>query len=145
MGQPTIRDATLDDAAVIADLLGQLGYPSTASEVIERIERLREFPAAMIHLAEIDGRPVGVITCHIFPSIHAPTPVAWLTTLIIDSGHARRGIGKALTESAEHWARAQGALRIAVTSGKHRDGAHAFYQQLGYELTGVRLNKPLMG
>ena len=35
------------------------------------------------------------------------------------------------------------AARIAVTSALHRDGAHAFYERLGWERTGVRLGKKL--
>jgi hypothetical protein len=38
----TIRLATLGDAEAIAPLLGRLGYPTTADELAERIERLAD-------------------------------------------------------------------------------------------------------
>lgn len=138
-----IRDATIADAGAVASLLMQLGYPSTGDEVAARLLRLRDFGSAMIRVAEFGGQPVGVITCHVFPSIHAPTPIAWLTTLVVSQEFAGRGIGRALTDSAEDWARSCGASRIAVTSANHRDGAHAFYEHIGYERTGVRLAKLL--
>ena len=138
-----IRDANPDDAGSIARLLEQLGYPSTSKEVSARLLRLTDLGSAIVHVAEVRGQPVGVITCHVFPSIHATTPTAWLTTLVIDRDFAGQGIGTALTGSAESWARSRGASRIVVTSGNHRAGAHAFYEHLGYERTGVRLAKLL--
>lgn len=138
-----IRDAIDEDAIQIARLLEQLGYPSTPEEVVVRLHCLRTTGAAIVHVAELRGTAVGVITCHAFPSIHASLPVAWLTTLVVDQQFLGQGIGRALTSSAEAWATSLGASRIAVTSGNHRDGAHAFYEHLGYERTGVRLAKPL--
>jgi GNAT superfamily N-acetyltransferase len=138
-----IREANAEDAGPIARLLEQLGYPSTSEEVAARLLRLNDFGSAIVHVAEVHVQPVGVITCHVFPSIHATAPTAWLTTLVVDKQFAGKGIGTALTSSAEGWARSRGASRIVVTSGNHRDGAHAFYERLGYERTGVRLAKLL--
>jgi GNAT superfamily N-acetyltransferase len=70
--------------------------------------------------------------------------VAWLTTLVVGGSYHRRGVGRYLTEAIESWARQHGAERMSVTSGKHRDGAHTFYERLGYERTGVRLTKRLI-
>jgi GNAT superfamily N-acetyltransferase len=138
-----IRDANSEDAASIAGLLEQLGYPSTSEEVAARLLRLSDFGSAIVHVAEAGGQPAGVITCHVFPSIHATTPTAWLTTLVVDKQFAGQGVGRALTSSAEAWARSRGASRIVVTSGNHREAAHAFYEHLGYARTGVRLAKLL--
>jgi GNAT superfamily N-acetyltransferase len=138
-----IRPATDRDAAAIAELVGQLGYPADASEVIPRLEHLRDFPATIVLVAEVDGRVVGVITGQVMPSIHSTPPVAWLTTLVVADDCHGRGIGRELTHAVEAWARAKGAARISLTSGKHRHAAHAFYEHLGYERTGVRLTKAL--
>jgi GNAT superfamily N-acetyltransferase len=138
-----IRDANPEDAGSIARLLEQLGYPSTSDEVAARLLRLTDFGSAIVQVGEVRGQPVGVITCHVFPSIHATTPTAWLTTLVVDRDCSGQGVGTALTTSAEAWARNRGASRIVVTSGNHRDGAHAFYEHLGYSRTGVRLAKLL--
>jgi GNAT superfamily N-acetyltransferase len=138
-----IRDANPEDAASIAGLLEQLGYPSTSEEVAARLLRLSDFGSAIVHVAEVRGQPVGVITCHVFPSIHATNPTAWLTTLVVDTHFSGQGVGTALTTSVEEWARNRGASRIVVTSGNHREAAHAFYEHLGYARTGVRLAKVL--
>jgi GNAT superfamily N-acetyltransferase len=139
----TIRPASAVDATSIATLLGQLGYPSSAEDAVARLARLEAFSDATALVAELDGHVIGLVTCHVFPSIHAPALVAWVTTLVVDEQHLQKGAGRRLTGAVEQWARERGAVRISVTSGKHRDGAHAFYESIGYELTGVRLSKAL--
>jgi GNAT superfamily N-acetyltransferase len=144
MGNVSIRHATAADAEPVATLLGELGYPSAAGEVVARLARLHEFPAAVVFIAEVDGVVAGVVTGHVFPSLHVSSIVAWLTTLVVGGSYHRRGVGRYLTEAIESWARQHGAERMSVTSGKHRDGAHTFYERLGYERTGVRLTKRLI-
>ena len=51
--------------------------------------------------------------------------------------------GGQLVSAIESWARAAGAERISVTPGAHRAGAHAFYERLAYERSGLRLTKRL--
>ncbi len=138
-----IRSAAAHDAAPIADLLGQLGYPATPEVVLTRLARLAPLHDAVALVAEVEGEVLGVVTGHVFPTIHASSLVAWLTTLVVSNRHQQAGIGTQLTAAVEHWAREHGAVRISVTSGTHRDGAHAFYERIGYEHTGLRLTKAL--
>ena len=139
----TIRRATADDAAVIADLLGQLGYPASAGEVVERLEKLAAHGHAVTFVADRDGRVLGVATGHVYPSIHATRIAAWLTTLVVSDQVRASGVGRALTEAVENWARERGAERLNVSSGNQRHEAHAFYEHIGYERTGQRLTKKL--
>lgn len=139
----SVRPASATDAESIAELLGQLGYPATAREVIGRVANLRDDQNTVILVAETEGLVAGVVTGHLFHSIHSTPLVAWLTTLVVRDSVQHSGIGRQLAAAVEDWARSRGALRISVTSGKHRDGAHAFYERIGYERTGVRLTKQL--
>jgi GNAT superfamily N-acetyltransferase len=146
MTSPTtirIRDAAIEDAIPLERLLDQLGYRVSPEEVVKRLLRLRDFGSAIARVAEVDGRVAGLVTCHVFPTIHSPGPVALLTTLVVDEELGRRGVGRALTASAEEWAGARGASRIVVTSATHREPAHAFYEGIGYERTGVRFGRKL--
>ena len=138
-----IRAPTPDDAAAIAELLGVLGYPATPVEVRERLARFDEVETATIAVAELEGRAVGLVTGHVFSSIHAGATVAWLTTLVVSDRYQNRGIGAQLTAVIEDWARQKGAVRVSLTSGLQRHEAHAFYEHLGFERTGVRLTKGL--
>ena len=144
MPQIGIRAATAQDAPRLAILLRQLGYPAAPEDVVARLSRLESCGYAVASVAEIDGAVVGLGTGHVLPSIHATPLAAWLTTLVVDQRFIGMGVGKALTGAIEAWARSRGAIRLSVTSGQHRDGAHAFYEHVGYERTGVRFTKALV-
>jgi GNAT superfamily N-acetyltransferase len=136
-----IRAAAPGDAPRIAALLGQLGYPAVAAEVLARLTRVEGCGYAAALVAERDGVVIGLATGHLLPSIHATPLAAWLTTLVVDQQFTGTGVGRALTGAIEGWAESHGAVRLSVTSGLHRDGAHAFYEHVGYARTGVRLSK----
>jgi predicted N-acetyltransferase YhbS len=140
-----IRAAEPSDAATLAVLLDQLGYPATANEIVERLGRLGQLRTAVVLVAEHQGDVVGLVTSHVFPSIHSTPPAALLTTLVVHAAHRGARVGAELCRAAEEWALAQGAIRISVTSGLQRAGAHMFYERLGYKRNGVRLGKPLTG
>jgi GNAT superfamily N-acetyltransferase len=140
---PTIRPPTAADASAISDLVGELGYPATSDEVLARLDRMSAYPHAIAFVAELDGRVVGLATGHAFPSIHVSSIVAWLSTLVVSSADHGRGVGRGLSAAVENWSRALGAVRISVSSGLHRAEAHAFYEHIGYERSGLRLTKPL--
>jgi GNAT superfamily N-acetyltransferase len=139
-----IRRAEASDAQALAELLTQLGYPSSASEITARLEALRGFPRAVALVAVNGfGEVVGLVTGHLFPSIHDNQLVAWLTTLVVLEDARGAGIGSSLVNHIEEWATQNGAQRLAVTSATHREEAHAFYEKRDYERTGVRFGKRL--
>ncbi len=138
-----IRRAIPADAGLMAVLLSQLGYPASPSDVIVRLHQLETFGTAVVLVAVCEGQVVGLATGHVIPSMHHSSPVAWLTALVVAEQEAGKGIGRRLTGAVEDWARGHGAVRLGVTSGTHRDGAHAFYEHIGYERTGARFTKAL--
>lgn len=140
---PRIRAATEHDASHLPDLLDQLGYPASPEEILLRLRELGQYPQAQVWVAADADALVGLASCHMFPSVHASAPVAWLTTLVVRESHHGRGVGRALVAAAEEWARERGAVRLSLTSGTQREAAHAFYARIGYEQTGVRLTKSL--
>ena len=142
MAPITIRPATSDDAPALSRLLTQLGYPTDAADIPERIQKLNARPGTTVLVAEDqEGEVLGVVTVHLFQSMHVSEPTAWLTTLVVDEKARGRGIGSALVERAEDWAIQHGARRISLTSALRRTHAHAFYKKRNYEHTGVRLTK----
>jgi GNAT superfamily N-acetyltransferase len=139
-----IRRAQASDAQALSELLTQLGYPSSVSEVAGRLDALANFPSAVALVAVNGfGEVVGLVTGHLFPSIHDSQPVAWLTTLVVLEDARGAGIGSSLVGYIEEWATQNGAWRLAVTSATHREEAHAFYVKRDYERTGVRFGKSL--
>ena len=140
----TYREATADDAAGIAILLGELGYPAEAEEIPGRLAALAGQRATIVMVAVHAEAVVGVITAMVFPALHSPEPVAWITSMVVSSEHRSHGIGSALVERIEKWALGHGAARVSLTSALRRENAHAFYvTKQGYEKTGLRFSKVL--
>ena len=141
-GAVTIRRAEARDAPILSQLLAQLGYPASVEEIPARLNAVATFPRAAAFVATNGyGEVVGLVTTHIFPSIHDNGPVAWLTTLVVLEDARGAGIGSSLVKHVENWARENGAQRLSVTSGAQRKATHAFYENRGYERTGLRFGK----
>ncbi|HEV2017006.1 MAG TPA: GNAT family N-acetyltransferase [Gemmatimonadaceae bacterium] len=142
----TIRPAAPSDAPILCELLAQLGYPASVSEIPARLSAVATFPRAAVFVATNGyGEVVGLVTTHILPSIHDNEPVAWLTTLVVLEDARGAGIGSALVKHVEQWATRNGARRLSVTSGMHRKATHEFYEKRDYENTGLRFTKKLVG
>jgi GNAT superfamily N-acetyltransferase len=138
-----LREPKESDAQDLSELLAQLGYPANVADIPARLAALRSDPDAVVFVAESDGHVVGVVTAHVLRSLHRSELVAMLTLLVVAEAARRRGIGEQLVRHAEAWASARGTTAISLTSALRRTDAHAFYQALGYDHTGVRLAKTL--
>jgi GNAT superfamily N-acetyltransferase len=129
---------------MLSELLAQLGYPAAVSEIPDRLRAIESFPAAGAFVATNRyAEVVGLVTAHLFPSIHDNGPVAWLTTLVVLEDARGLGIGSALVQHVERWAVEKGAKRLSVTSGLQRVNTHEFYEKRDYERTGLRFSKHL--
>lgn len=126
-----IRPAQKADAAAIAALLPDLGYPTTTEDVTRRLSRLDEWPDNSIAVAEVCKDLVGL--CHVqgFPLL-AIDAYAEVQALVVANSSRRAGIGSALLHSAIKWSAAHGYFRIRLQSGPHRQVAHLFYEAQGF-------------
>ncbi len=128
---PAIRDARLSDAAALAPLSGQLGYPATEQEVRARLERLLGDPAQAVFVVEVGSELAAWI--HVMDSVTVESgPAVEIRGLLVDEAQRGSGLGRALVERGEAWARERGVGTMTVRSNVVRAGAHAFYQRLGY-------------
>jgi N-acetylglutamate synthase-like GNAT family acetyltransferase len=138
-----IRDATEADAASLADLLTQLGYPSTPEQTGVRLRRILLDPAWATLLWEDEGKVFGFGGIQVCASYEHDTPVVKIVALVVDARVRRRGVGAELVAALEQRAAASGAKKVVVNSALHRADAHAFYEKLGYARTGLRFGKDL--
>jgi GNAT superfamily N-acetyltransferase len=143
MTQPTIREATLADAAAIAGLITQLGYPATPAAMHGRLEALLADPDYRTWVAEAAGQVVGVAGAGVGLQYAGDGIRGQLLALVVDELWRRRGIGAALVATVERWLRERGADAVVVNSRHSRLDAHRFYKQLGYQDTGLRFVKAL--
>jgi GNAT superfamily N-acetyltransferase len=127
--------ARAGDAAPLADLCTQLGYPSTPAELAERLESIFGHPDHVVFVAELPpGRVAGFL--HGFSGIVLETgPRAEILGLVTDAAYRGQGIGRSLVAEAERWAQSKGHRALTVRCNVVRTGAHAFYEGLGFECT----------
>lgn len=128
----TIRRITPEDAAAVAGLNDQLGYPATVEDVRGRIEALVSRDAEQaVFVACLGNEVVGWVDIAL--SFHLQGPAyALIGGLVVKDGMRGMGIGKLLCKEAEAWSRERGVLRIRVTSRSTRADAHRFYLRDGY-------------
>jgi len=138
-----IRTASVDDVPALAALATHLGYPTTPEAMGERLGRIHGRDDYETYVAERDGRVVGFAgVMHGLSYVYDP-PYARLLSLVVEPGERGKGSGAALVAAAERWARERGAAQLHLTTALHRDGAHRFYERLGYERTGARYARKL--
>lgn len=136
MGDPDaapleLRRARLSDAAEMARLAGQLGYPMTAAEMAQRLAVLLPNERHCIVVAASGERLLGRVHVEHRSSIEAGDR-AEIMGLVVDASARRRGLGRELVERAETWAVARGLVALTVRSNAARELSHPFYEALGY-------------
>ncbi|HEY7414172.1 MAG TPA: GNAT family N-acetyltransferase [Ktedonobacteraceae bacterium] len=143
MQEVNIRPVVLSDAPELAPLMEQLGYPTTASEMEQRLKNI--LPQSDYHalVAICDGHMVGMIGLCVRWGYQANDLRGEIIALVIEQEYRSRGVGARLVAAGEHWFQERGASRIIVGSGNWRPDAHRFYERLGYQATGVRFVKTM--
>jgi len=142
--QGSIRLARSTDASVIASLLGELGYPTSADDTEARLERLLEHEDAGALVYELAGEAVGLAAYQLIYLLERSQPQCRVTALVVRSQERRRGVAASLIAAVESVAREAGCFRLEVTTQPQRDDALAFYAAHGFDERPRRLVKTLV-
>ena len=94
-------------------------------------------------LVAADAKAIaGVIS--IRPSTHfTGERDGYIGELVVADGVSGRGIGRALVDAAEAWARERGLRNLTLHTGAFNANARAFYAALGFAEEEVRLTRPV--
>ncbi|MEV4198278.1 GNAT family N-acetyltransferase [Micromonospora globbae] len=128
-----LRPVRREDAARLAVLLTQLGYPTEEPEAAARLRYWGDDAAGVLIGADVGGELAGVAALHVAPLLELTGRWARLVVLVVDEEHRGKGIGRRLVEAAESRAAELGCRRMEVTSSRQRGDAHRLYRRLGYE------------
>ena len=131
MAQVVVRPLTTGDAPAVAELCGQLGYPGTAEQLAQRIQRSNHSEDRSIFGALLYGEFAGWIDATVERHLQSEDIVV-IGGLVVRESVRGRGLGKRLCEAVEQWARERGFQRVRVRSQIKRDDAHRFYLQNQY-------------
>jgi GNAT superfamily N-acetyltransferase len=127
-----IRPIRASDAAALAPLCGQLGYPATVQQVQRRLVLLVDRADQGLLCAESDDDGL-VGWLHVQTRRVLETdPFAEICGLVVDEQRRGAGIGRDLVAAAEQWAAERGYLTVRVRSNVIRTDTHRFYEHLGY-------------
>lgn len=142
--EPKIRRAKSGDAADLAALCGELGYPATAVEIKARLSRLKSAANDALFVAECDGEVIGWLHISVNHLIEVSTR-AEINAFIVSEKQRSNGAGTRLLDAAQTWARGKKCAHMSVRCNVVRDRAHAFYQRHGFEhyKTQKAFRKPL--
>ena len=123
------------DAAELARLSTQLGYPMTQAQALERLAAIAGHSDHRLLVAR-RAAPVPVRLAGWLqvsrPRIFETPDSAEIAGLVVDEEQRGRGIGPMLLRAAEDWARASGCAALRVRSNVIRGRAHTFYVREGY-------------
>ena len=131
----SIRRAVEADAPAIAQLSATLGYGADSRVVARRLRAILRSNADLLLVAVVSpGAVAGWLQAHAAHIVESGFRVE-ITGLIVSPAQRRRGVGRALVNEAERWARSLAAESVVVRSNVRRVESHAFYPALGYTPT----------
>ena len=79
----------------------------------------------------------GEAACGIIGSFEEDDPQrAQIISMWVDPSFRRAGVGKALIEAVVDWARSRAVLELKLMVTSVNQGAIAFYEHLGFRMTG---------
>jgi GNAT superfamily N-acetyltransferase len=126
-----IRRARAADVPRIAELSGELGYPTSVQEMKQRFGRIKPPGGHAVFVAEFEKMVIGWVHVSITPLLEVARR-AEVNGLIVAERHRSLGAGAKLLDAAEVWARGKNCQGMSVRSNVIRDRAHAFYERQGY-------------
>jgi GNAT superfamily N-acetyltransferase len=134
-----IRPAAAQDAAALAQLSSQLGYPSSQEHVERRLAAILADDAHVVFVAQTrrmpsNNRPLaGWVHAYVERTLESDAMVE-VGGLVVEENQRRLGAGRTLMEAVEHWAQENGFVTVTVRANVIRAaaGAHLFYERIGY-------------
>ena len=111
-----IRHGTKEDAAAIARLATELGYPAPLDAMTTRVKAISASGSDLLLVAVGPANePVAWLQAHAAQILESGVRVE-IVGLIVSTEARRSGLGRSLVDEAERWARNRAVARSALAS-----------------------------
>lgn len=131
MEQISIREVKITDYNDIYLLNQELGYFYPIEKVKERIVYITENTKDIILVAKQDNEVIGYIHGSPYELLYSDSLINILG-FVVKEKYRNTGVGNALINHLEHWAKEKGYRGVRLVSGVNRLNAHKFYEKHGY-------------
>jgi N-acetylglutamate synthase-like GNAT family acetyltransferase len=129
-----VREARADDAAVLAALMTELGYPTEEQRAAQRLTALFTSADDVVFVAvTADGAVVGFVHAAERRLLVSDRFVE-MEGLIVTAAARRGGAAAGLVAAVEAWTLARGVPELRVRARIERDVAERFYRGRGFSL-----------
>ena len=134
-----IRKANLEDLEQVFILLKEFATSfSPEKKLFENsLSSLLRDDSAIIYVSEIEGKIVGYCLAFDHYAFFANGLVSWIEEIMVQKSQRKKGIGKALIENVENWARKRKSKLISLATRR----ASSFYKAVGYEESAIYFRK----
>lgn len=145
-----LRRATRDDVPAIVALLVDDPLGATRESEGEHAAYLRAFeaidadPAHELVVLDDGGEVIGTLQLTLLPGLSRGGALrAQIEAVRIASSRRGQGLGEDLFRWAIDESRRRGAVIVQLTTDASREGAHRFYERLGFVASHVGMKLPL--
>jgi aminoglycoside 6'-N-acetyltransferase I len=115
----------------------ELWADHSAEEMREDLTEILNSPRQLGVLVETEaGKAIGFMSLSLrsdYVSGATQSPVAYVEGIYVKPEYQKQGVGRALIQYAEQWARTQGCVELASDDLRENTASHAFHHQVGFE------------
>jgi len=144
MAAITIREARVEDARSMAQILREIGWSERRNalpleeisgpieKLIERCRQDRE-GHSMIVAVDKDDKVLGFTNVHWVPFVMLGSTEGYVSDVFVSPASSGMGAGRALIEYVMEEGKQRGAMRLMLTNGKEKPSyKRGFYKKLGW-------------
>lgn len=107
-------------------------------------DKISRYPFYKIYCVCLEERIVGTYTLIILDNFgHGGLKIAIVENVVVAPDARHSGIGREMMDDAMQRARDNGCYKLMLSSDIKRTGAHAFYENLGFQKHGISFRTEL--
>jgi GNAT superfamily N-acetyltransferase len=108
-------------------------------------EKMGKYPDYSVYVAELNGNIVGTFALAIMDNLaHMGMPSGLIEDVVVLDSLQGKGIGKRMMNYAIEICKDKGCYKTLLSSNLKREGAHRFYEGIGFKKHGYSFSMELL-